>query len=124
MRLTDKISLGKYGQDNMELFGYDNKALPNQELHCSVLYIFNKLGYLEDIEDGLGIEMYVREQAFENGFYGIDKDGSIKYFTVEHYVPYLKEIHTRGIMTGTERRYKLCDYGKTWALTKRELEND
>lgn len=77
----------------------------------------------EEIEQELGIKIEILNQAFKNGFYGIDKDGSIKHFMVEHYVPHLKSIHTRGVMTHTERRFNIGDYGRTWALTREELEN-
>lgn len=124
-RLTDKISLGKYGQDNMELFGYDNKALPNQEMHCSVLHIFDKLGRLEDLEEELGIDLITLFIALKNGvYYRFDKRSEI----TKMKKPMLRVIDDELCLiapkwiTTTWMNVKLKDYGKTWALTKEELE--
>lgn len=64
------------------------------------------------IEEQLGCPLEVREKALDKGFY--DENGN--HYTCEHYVPYLKEMHTRGIMSHTEKRFKLRDYKKTWWL--------
>lgn len=117
-RLTEKLNKEQKALFLEESVKCDYKEKDNIKLTSVV----DKLGQLEDIEEELGIDLTTLFKAFKNGFYGIDKDGSIKHFAVEHYVPFLKGIHTNGIMLGTERRYKLCDYGKTWALTKEELE--
>lgn len=78
----------------------------------------NKLGKLEDLEEQLGCPLEVREQAFNNGFY--DENGN--HYICEHYVPYLKQMHTKGIMTHTEKRFRLKDYKKTWWLKKDKSE--
>lgn len=64
------------------------------------------------IEEQLVCPVEVREKAFDKGFY----DESGNYYTCEHYVPYLKEMHTRGIISHTEKHFKLRDYKKTWWL--------
>jgi len=63
-------------------------------------------------EEQLGCPLEVREKAFDKGFY----DESGNHYTCEHYVPYLKEMHTRGIMSHTSKCFKLKDYKKTWWL--------
>ena len=35
---------------------------------------------------------------------------------IKEWIPYLKEMHTRGIMSHTEKHFKLRDYKKTWWL--------
>ena len=71
-----------------------------------------------NLEEQIGCPLEVRERAFEKGFY--DENGN--HYTCEHYVPYLKEMHTRGIMTHTHKRFKLTDYKKTWWLRKDKSE--
>ena len=66
----------------------------------------------QTVEEQLGCPLEVREKAFDKGFY----DESGNHYTCEHYVPYLKEMHTRGIMSYTEKHFKLRDYKKTWWL--------
>lgn len=77
-----------------------------------------KLGELEDLEEELGCPLEVRERAFNDGFY--DENGNR--YTCEHYVPYLKSMHTRGIMLGKEKHFKLKDYKVTWFLRKDKSE--
>ena len=84
--------------------------IPDQE-QCDAAE--NKLGQLEDIEEELGIDLITLFKAMKNGFYdkhfhygsAVINNGYICYYFDES-----------GI------RYKLKDYGKTWALTKEELE--
>ena len=64
------------------------------------------------VEEQLGCPLEVREKSFNKGFY----DESGNHYICEHYVPYLKEMHTRGIMSHTEKCFKLRDYKKTWWL--------
>ena len=73
-----------------------------------------KLGLLEDIEEDIVCPLDVREQALNNGFY--DEQGN--HYYCEHYVPYLKLMHTRGVLTHTEKHVNLKDYKITWWLTK------
>lgn len=73
---------------------------------------------IQEQEEELGCPLDVREQAFKKGFYDINGN----YFTCEHYVPYLKQMHTKGIMLHEEKRFKLEDYKKTWWLRKDKSE--
>ena len=79
---------------------------------------WDKLGQLEDIEEDLGCPITVREKAFNKGFY--DENG--KHYTCEHYVPYLKSMHTRGVSISREKHFKLKDYQKTWWLKEDKSE--
>lgn len=85
------------------------------------IYIEEELEYAEkchNLEEQLGCPLDVREKAFDNGFY--DENGN--YYICEHYVPYLKSMHTRGIMRGREKHFNLEDYQKTWWLSETKEE--
>ena len=79
--------------------------------------MINKLGQLEDIEEELGIDLKTFFRIYSaKHFYLKGKD-------------YKWKIHHRcnnGIVVGTNKLIYLPFkfYGKTWALTKEELEND
>lgn len=93
----------------------------------------DKLGKLEDIEEELGIDLITLFKALRNGIwtnqeqcYGDEKQGKIRFVQVklleENAVGY---IHN-SMWMGKEviRTLYFKDYGKTWALTKEELEDD
>lgn len=86
--------------------------------HAYFAEIYTKLKHLENIEEELGCPLDVREQAFNNGFY--DENGN--HYYCEHYVPFLKQMHTTGIMASEEKRFNLKDYKKTWWLKKDKSE--
>ena len=94
--------------------------------------VMNKLGQLEDIEEELGIDLITLFKALKNGIWA-------KYKTQhnEEQVIYLGMIPVRFRYYPTislknrefafecdKQYWKLKDYGKTWALTKEELENE
>ena len=94
----------------------------------------DKLGKLEDIEEELGIDLITLFKALKDGiwtnqeqWYGDEKQGKIRFFQVR----LLLEENAIGCIhnsmwKGEEviRTLYFKDYGKTWALTKEELEND
>lgn len=79
--------------------------------------VHNKLGQLEDIEEELGIDLIT---LFTNKeFYCRHSNEIIKRDCLGILLP------TKQIMLGdlwSFTSYDLTDYGKTWALTKEELE--
>ena len=89
--------------------------------------IFNKeyikLAVLEDIEDELGIDLITLFKAFE-------EDVWIKFDNKIMFVPYDKKvflfyegnIHCYPLNEQCSYTVSIDDYGKTWALTKEELE--
>ena len=94
----------------------------------------NKLGVLEDIEEEIGIDLFTLFKALRNGIwtnqeqcYGDEKQGKIRFFQVRLLLEEnaLGCIHN-SMWKGKEviRTLYFKDYGKTWALTKEELEND
>ena len=99
MRLTKKGIEGYYGKCDWHM----------QE----------KLGQLEDIEEELGIDLITLFKALENGIYIKELNNDYPYWDFE-----LRHITGIGIviMWGYCSNLFLKDYGKTWALTKEELE--
>lgn len=76
-----------------------------------------KLGQLEDIEDELGIDLIVLFKAFKNGIYIKDQNG-VHYHkqpsnTLEENIAYFRRLF---------EKENIENYGKTWALTKEELQ--
>lgn len=77
----------------------------------------NKLGQLEDIEEELGIDLVTLFKALKNGIYTKEN--------LDNY-PYACLLRNDMVLVLFDDVYKheylLKDYGKTWALTKEELE--
>lgn len=115
-RLTEKNEFGDYVGSNL----LDDECLcrelsfdeMNEMTEC-----FNKLGKLEDLEEELGIDLVTLFKALKNGIWIYD-DGN-PYFTSRIKLSW----HLDAIYCDTSDIYVLLkDYGKTWALTKEELE--
>ena len=123
MRLTDKVGID---------YIYSNFVSLN-EPHKSVA---NKLGKLEDIEDELGIDLilflkvmmnriiYVKGKEPEWAGTGTKKD--IETYYVEGFTK--EELSVRYSNSCAYDLHFILNpiknYGKTWALTKEELENE
>ena len=83
----------------------------------------DKLGKLEDIEEELGIDLITLFKAYSNGFY-------VKGEKEKQYIDFQNALNANAFKNkemfyGHEYCYqyvKLYDYGKDWALTKKELE--
>lgn len=114
MRLT------KYEPQENSMFPYQ---LQEDELRNRLTAI-HKLGQLEDIEDELGIDLLTLFKALKDGVW-------IK----EEYSSEIRKHDVRGVFNGgiiviskicsypeCDFSEYSCDYGKTWALTKEELE--
>lgn len=87
-----------------------------------------KLCQLEDIEDELGIDLATFIKIFENGIYVKSQCTNNK---IERWLPFdikvIKSTYQTDIcyIRSKKNKYVGCfNYGKTWALTKEELEND
>ena len=87
-----------------------------------------KLCQLEDIEDELGIDLATFIKIFENGIYVKSQCTNNK---IERWSPFdikvIKSTYQTDIcyIRSKKNKYVGCfNYGKTWALTKEELEND
>lgn len=78
-----------------------------------------KLGKLENIEEELGIDLITLFKALKNGIYY-----KYKPYGYDYKISKCRKCHLTGNRTLVVdyHTYKyLCDYGKTWALTKEEL---
>ena len=131
-RLTGKNKVGRYGfiTENNALGIFDENSLADK---C-----YTKLGQLEDVEDELGIDLITLVKALKQETLFIKTDFDIKEtvkngegwgmkhlsFEDEELVIFAQILYPNDI-THKEwlipLRLKLCDYGKTWALTKEEL---
>ena len=86
--------------------------------------LYNKLGKLEDIEEELGIDLITLFKALKNGFYYKKENKNIiEHISKDDLLLSSGAIHFAGkglIFASLFLPFK--DYGKTWALTKEELE--
>ena len=111
MRLTEKYE-----------YGYLGSCL--QCCECS-----DKLGQLEDIEEELGIDLITLFKAVKYGVYyftnGTQLTRDYVYLTDNYTSVGIREKLSYSFLTAFGRQILLFnEYGKTWALTKEELEND
>lgn len=100
-----------------EMMGYEYEQA---DMDC-----INKLGKLEDIEEELGIDLITLFKALKDGIY-IDLDNivifksssdlSLKLYLGKWYITYYHQLN------GGTFYVDLKDKGKTWALSKNELE--
>ena len=130
IRLTDK---GRYFSLNIDE-DLRGEYCPNSSLNDCI----EKLGQLEDIEDELGIDLITLFKALKNGFYIKYKGNIVHIFPDKHitinfwykiinvFIPpkFLIDCKKRThCLTETiDEEYWFKDYGKTWALTREELE--
>lgn len=84
--------------------------------------VYNKLGQLEDLEEELGIDLITLFKALNSCWfkYNFEIIGDIR--------PSLRFINGEWCLISNIERiafsYPLRLYGKTWSLTKEELENE
>ena len=88
----------------------------------------NKLGQLEDVEDELGIDLVTLFKAIKQG-YIYDKFYKVDVMSVDAdreqnlLVDFANNCFYNCAVCGKyDRSYYFSDYGKTWVLTKEELE--
>lgn len=96
----------------------------------------NKLGVLEDIEEELGIDLITLFKALKDGInvyyedeerYKFHNNLRLEYHkTLGWGLVYIYGCNCRDDMSMKldKEFYELKDYGKTWALTKEELESE
>ena len=102
--------------------------------------IYEKLKSLEDIEEELGIDLITLFKALKDGFYIKYNDKIVHIFPDKHITInfWYKTINvfippkffidckkgTDYLSEAIDEEYWFKDYGKTWALTKEELEDE
>ena len=90
---------------------------------------YAKLADLEDIEEELGIDLLTFVKVFEQGIFVKNESTNNK---IEYWSPYdikvIKSTYQTDICyirSKKKNKYVGCfNYGKTWALTRKELENE
>lgn len=119
MRLTEK---------NQNSYSYKTEGVYIESTEC-----LNKLGQLEDVEDELGIDLVTLFKALKNGVYVKLEDNEdidfIEQVSMDNVMEepcfyYCNEntINLGGLIHPSYTELYFKDYGKTWALTKKELE--
>lgn len=130
MRLTKKAgNTYQYNFDtNCDFETRDQRSI---ETHNKIV---NKLGQLEDIEDELGIDLilylkvmtkryiYIKGKEPEWADNGADKNTIEKYYVVAFNKYWIEVKYTNNCDQHSIENPLKC-YGKTWALTKEELED-
>ena len=115
-RLTEKAEIGYREKDN----------------DYSIKISIQKLGKLEDLEQELGIPLEVLFKALKEGIWFKNKNGKLRNVDKIHLnsllfwmdkfaVDCLPEEEIEEGFNYIQLHFK--DYGKTWALTREELEN-
>ena len=89
---------------------------------------YAKLADLEDIEEELGIDLLTFVKVFEQGIFVKNESTNNK---IEYWSPFdikvIKSTYQTDIcyIRSKKNKYVGCfNYGKTWALTRKELEDD
>lgn len=126
-RLTEKeeggFDLKTYKPIDCESIGWDAKVEFTQL--AGYEGCLRKLGKLEDVEEKLGIDLITLFKALKDGFYvrGEDHKNTSKVSLVYNFYDD-KQWALLTFHYGYEADIWLYlkDYGKTWALTKEELE--
>lgn len=115
-RLTEKDYCGYDIKDRQNFNGYDDEKDCQKIFSC-----LQKLGKHEDIEEKLGIDLITLFKALKQGY--IETRVCKLTNIVLAYDEYIKKWCFYEIDEGGYGKcWLLKDYGKTWALTKEELE--
>ena len=90
--------------------------------------IYRKLGKLEDIEEELDIQLTTLFELYnkmcQQKFVYVKIGSEIKCEYNDYFVVDFKNKEIIGMEYEPMNYYELQDHGKTWALTKEELENE
>ena len=123
-RLTNKYC-NNYGDF---VFSLRNSLTTHSELNNG---IYKKLKQLEDIGEELGIDLRILFKALKNGFYYYSDNGIVHTSDNESYISLQAQSclpNQMCIEVDYDDYSTMCfyfiDYGKTWALTREELEEN
>ena len=107
----------QFGKNNYEIIARTNIQDDTKEL-------VNKLGQLEDVEEELGIDLITLFKAFSQGIYvkELGRKTTVWKYVDDEGGKYLGAWHNDFEKEHNTIFVHLKDYGKTWALTKEELE--
>ena len=120
-------------------FWYSEHYLPDHKIDASRFDCYDKLGQLEDIEEENGFDLITLFKALKDGFYIKYNDKIVHIFPYKHITInfWYKTINvfippkffidckkgTDYLSETIDEEYWFKDYGKTWALTREELED-
>ena len=135
MRFTKKDRYGRFYTNEANcrnIHSLDGKKLEGEFFENQTLVIdgnaIDKLGQLEDIKEELGIDLVTLFKALKDGIWFKDEDGDIVNEEITYadkqcltWVGYTLSAFGTGYPDIKEHFY-YKDYGKTWALTREELE--
>ena len=117
-RLTDATKNGYF----IEIKKEENIKFP------SVEQLYEKLARYEDVEEECGIDLVtlfdIYNKLCEQKFIYVKIGNEIKCVYYDYYVIDFKNKEIIGMEYEPMSFYPFKDYGKTWALTKEELENE
>ena len=112
--------------DDVNIIGINSARLYEEldyDEDLTLTFALNKLAWLEDFEDELNFDLITLFKALKGGFYVKTKDIN------EGFISLVKakdirsiDIVMRNIGFVSTKVVLFEDYGKTWALTKEELE--
>lgn len=129
-RLTKKKNQKNIEKEICESLGFDLKTshLINEgkyQIKDDVMIhnAIDKLGQLEDIEEKLGINLLILIKAVDNGIYSKEYNQIIRVDLIRlESIPSFKTPKELCLYDeDLEECYYFKDYGKTWALTKKEI---
>ena len=114
---------------------YEYKRIPDYDIsrgnygRISDDMIFNKLGKLEDLEEEIGIDLITLFSALKNGVYYFAKQNQLMFDYVSLISNYIDvgphDKLSYSFITFYDRQtLSFEDYGKTFALTREELEDE
>ena len=125
-----ELKLGQL-EDILEKYNIDT----NDELEVLCKYVEDvkhwmsihkeKMLEIKRIEEELGIDLTILFKAYTNGFY-VKGEAEKQYIDFENCLN-ATAFKNKEMFYGHKRTYqyvKLFDYGTTWSLTKKELENE
>ncbi len=136
-RLTKKKNQKEIEKEICESLGFDLKttSLINESKYqikddVMIHNAIDKLGQLEDIEERLGIKLSTLIKAVDDGIYSKEynemrKVDLIRLELISGYPITKYEYTFEGLCLyddDLEECYEFKDYGKTWALTKKEIK--
>lgn len=127
MRLTRKIEPQVW--ETFIFPKYDYNRDNYGALLSSTESIINKLGQLEDIEEELGIDLITLFKALKNGVYYFTNGTQLTkdyVWLLDNYISVgTRDKLSYSFMTAFGKQTLLLkDYGKTWALDKKDLTNE
>lgn len=117
MRITQKKENGFYElKEGQEIYGEENG-----------IRLVQIVGQYEDVKEELGIDLLTLFKALTDTIAIKNKDGSIEEMWACPRFQISIDKNDSWILYGPVEEHKyvsIKDYGKTWALTKEELENE